>query len=388
MTDIFDPQARHAPGEQRTTVRAAPPDPFAVLRGRMLVQLRPEWADRLVGHVYGPRSGLVLSGKGSAAKVTQLRRRGHRGVLLADPALYVNGYASKDQPFLTEQQGSVLSVLQDALDTQLARKADFAMSPTGCIGPEDSGSFKAAARTVAEFNDPRMIFTAPLSVTWLQDESLRQTISILGKVPGLKALILARQMDPLQGTVVANLCTLLAEVPNTAVLRTDIAAVGALAHGAVFTSFGNIASQRHLVPPTEETQTSKTRRGGPQCPHVLYPELMDFYLGLTIARKYSAVAPPLCDCGTCLGRPLDRFTTRATETEAIAHNIAIMTGWAAALDSPTARTDPRRWWRDQCAGAVGRYDEVNVRIQGAGVFEVPPQLAQWAATMPDSGSGS
>jgi hypothetical protein len=397
MTDLFDSQSRPGfpEGAEHAAVDAAPTDIFAPVRGRMLVQVGPNWADRLCEYVSIPQSGLVISGaraNGPTAskKAGQLRRSGYSGVLMADPGRY-NRYATKDEPFLAEDQGSLLSmlpdstvsVLQDELTTQLERGASFAMSPTGYIAPEDSGAFKAAARVITEFGDPRMIFMVPLSVSWLSKDRIAQTIAILGKVPGLKALVLGGQMDPLQNKVVANLCTLLAQVPDIAVLRTDIAAVGALAHGAAFTSFGNIASHRHLVPPTEKAKTGKGGGGGPKSPHVLYPELMSFYLGETIANRHADGSAPACNCEECAGRPLDRFSTKAQglEREAVVHNIAVMTEMSAALNSPAAQADPHGWWHERCTIAVGKTAEVNahVRMTVGKSFAPCRQLAQWAA---------
>jgi len=244
---------------------------------------------------------------------------------------------------------------------------------------------KAAAKTIIEFNDPRMIFTVPISVAWLQDSEVPQVIAVLKLVPGIKAIMLGGQMDPLKAKKsVANLCRVLSEVPNTALMRTDIAAFGALAHGAIFSSFGMGSSQRHIVPPFEITNSSKF---GGKTPSVLYPDLMGFFLGETIARRFAAHADaPSCSCATCGGKPLDRFTDKSSEKEAIAHNISVMMGWAAELEAAAVRTDPRYWWRDRCATAIDRHLEINTRIKQPKAFEVSAQLDQWSGIPAAAGS--
>jgi hypothetical protein len=159
-------------------------------------------------------------------------------------------------------------------------------------------------------------------------------------------------------------------------LRTDIAAVGALAHNAVFTAFGAISSHRHLVPPTQKAARGKFT-GGPTAPHVLYPELMNFYLGTTIANRHADGSAPDCYCNVCEGLPLDRFTTKAEGLEqvAVAHNIAIMSAWHQALSSAPVQPDPRESWRRQCATAADKTVQLNteLRITTRKAFPICPQ---------------
>lgn len=394
MTELT-PHRPQATNTAASITSGACADPFAPLRGRMLVQAGPEWAERVRAAVPSRHSGLLISGRTASRKAGLLSRDGFEGTLLADPGLYTARHATADEPFLTESQGSIfsaledspLSILRDELETQLARGASFALSPTGYIDQEDTGSLQAAARMITELNDSRMIFVVPLSVAWLAEDRIDRTIEILGNVPGIKALVLGGQMDPLRSRSVASLCRLLAEIPDTALLRTDIAAVGALAHNALFTAFGAISSHRHLVPPAQKAARGKFT-GGPTSPHVLYPELMSFYLGTTIANRHADGSAPDCYCAVCEGQPLDRFTTKAggLERVAVAHNIAIMSAWHQALSSAPDQPDPRESWRRQCATAADKTVQLNtaLRLTTRKAFPSCPQLAQWAAITEDA----
>jgi len=145
--------------------------------------------------------------------------------------------------------------LVHTVTTQLAGGASAALSPTGYIRAEDAAALKAAAREITALADPRVVFAVPIDVVWLRGETIGQLIAVLSAVPGAKAIMLGGQMDPLgqfKGAV-ANLCLLLAQVPDVALLRADHAAFGALAHGAAFAAFGMGSSQRHTVPPVEDT---------------------------------------------------------------------------------------------------------------------------------------
>ena len=383
MAGPVDPEHRpsRAPGD-------APPDVFAAVRGRMLVHTDTRHLERTDDYADRTHSGLVISGEGADRRLAERRGDGSE-MLLADPARYTTALATKDAPFVWDGQGmltsawarDVVAVLQDELANQTGRGAAFALSPTGYIAANDTAAFEAAAHAITEFDNPRMIFTVPLSAAWLEKESIARTVAILREVPGVKALMLGGQMDPLgklKDRIVANLCALLAQVPDVAVLRTDIAAVGALAHGAVFTSFGVTSTLRHLIPPGEQGAG-----GRPASPSVLYPQLMTFYLGSTIADRHSGGTAPQCGCEVCEGRPLDRFTTKGNglEREAIGHNIAVMTQWSVDLRSPEARTDPRRWWRARCEDAVEQARQLSTRLRAAGRKGLEPsrQLRQWAA---------
>lgn len=331
--------------------------------------------------------GLVLSGNGSAVKVGELREEGHDGVLLADPAMYINAFATADEPFhepVKHDQPSLSGPLEDAVTLQLERGVSAVLTPTGYIRAEDSGALRAAARAVAALDDPRVIFVVPIDVAWLRDDCVSQLMAILAAVPGRKALMLGGQMDPLSRfkAAVSNVRRLVAEVPQVALMRADIAAFGAFAHGAQFAAFGMGSSQRHIVPPGQPVKSFN-----PDTPSVLFPELMHFLLGQTLAGRFAnAVRVPSCACRTCAGQALDRFTSRDTELEAISHNVRILAGWSRSLVTVPSGADRAAWWQDQCTSAVGRYAVLNTEIRQPDAFKVPKQLARWAGS--PSGQGA
>ncbi|MFJ8275514.1 hypothetical protein ACIQ8G_35450 [Streptomyces sp. NPDC094154] len=314
------------------------------------------------------RSGLVVSGPGAAAKVRKLREEGFTGPLLADPAVYTVAAASEDDPFPDVSKGQLAfgDPLQLSLEEQVDHRAGAtaAMTPTGYLYAEDSDALKAAVHQVLKLEDPHVFFSVPMDVGWLRDDAVGQLIAWLNVVPNPKAVMLGGQMDPLAGfsQAVGNLKRLLAEVPGTALLRADLAAFGALAHGAVFTAFGATSSVRHIVPPG---QAAKRSTGGPNSPSVLLPELMDFFLGETLAKRFAAGLAPVCRCAACDGLVLDTFIDNHWQVPAAAHNAAVLMEWLRTMDAVEPAGRPA-WWQQRCRRAVDRYPVLNAELDHPG----------------------
>ena len=370
MTDSLPPQSMPDPAD--------PPDlpGLARLTGRMLLQLHPSRIRHFSAPLDLGRSGLVLTGDGALAKAGELRAEGFSGALLVDEARYTTAAATAEEPFpgLDEAPLQLFGdPLEDMLQAQLVY-ADAALAPTGYLHPEASGALKAAAKRIGELKDPRVVFTVPIDVGWLRPDPVKQLIAVLNEVPGSKALMLGGQMDPLGhfAGAVAGLVQVLSEVPQTALLRTDLAALGALARGAAFTAFGADSSVRHIVPPAERAKTS----GGPSTPHVLFSDLMAYFLGQTIADRFGAADAPVCDCAVCDGAPLDRFISMKQQVPAAQHNAAVLMEWLHEMDAVQPADRPE-WWQQRCQHAVERYAFVNAQLDQPD-FEPPAQLKRWA----------
>ncbi|TKA02948.1 hypothetical protein [Actinacidiphila oryziradicis] len=180
----------------------------------------------------------------------------------------------------------------------------------------------------------------------------------------------------------ANLRQLMSEVEHMALLRTDLAALDAMAHGALFTGIGADSSVRHTVPVGERP---KVTNPGPQYPNVLVPKLMCFTGAVKLANRYGNCEPATCACDICDGRGLDRFDSPdgATRLESEDHNILTWREWASEMATYRPGADRQRWWRDKCAASVERYALENQRIgvSSRAGFTPPPPLKAWA-TLP------
>ncbi|WP_329059330.1 hypothetical protein OG511_42195 [Streptomyces sp. NBC_01453] len=374
--------ASHVPTDppaHRTVGPDLPLDPgVAALSSRVFVQSIPQRVSWIIDQLDPSCSGLVVSGAKALAKAGKLRQAGtFSGPVLVDPAVYTVQAATEEEPFPIPAgtQMAFGDHLANAVEQQLDHGASAALSPTGYVHAKDSDALLAAARRITELADPRLIFVVPLGAGWLRDDAVKQLIAVLQLVPGAKALMLGGQLDPLGHfpQAVGNLVKVLAEVPHCALLRADLAAFGALAHGAAFTAFGATSGLRHIVPPPQPAKTT----GGPGSPHVLVEDLMAFFLGRKIADRFAATQAPICQCTACQGRALDTFASPKEQVPAAAHNAAVLTSWIGSL---TAQEPVLRavWWQQRCQNAVDRYDIVNTTLRQPGAFAPPRQLVRWA----------
>ncbi|MEV7603351.1 hypothetical protein AB0O91_38880 [Kitasatospora sp. NPDC089797] len=302
-------------------------------------------------------------------------------MLLAEPALYEQGVATADEPYL--QRAGELPAddpLDRAVQEQLAVGATAALTPTGYLRAGDTAALRAVVRETTARKDARIVLALPLDVGWLRSDLIGRLVEEVGAAPGTKAVMLGGQSDPLAGfpEALTGLARLLTQVPGTALLRADLAAFGALARGAAFAAYGESSRFRHVVPPGE----SATASGFGDSPTVLFPELMALCLGTTLARRFAAAPAPVCECAACGRRELDSFASRSDLQPAAQHNTAVLMSWLRRLQTVPVGPDRQRWWQERCRSAVNRYPLVNAAIRQPNGFKVQPQLLRWSLLDP------
>ncbi|MFF4989759.1 hypothetical protein ACFY19_21395 [Streptosporangium saharense] len=361
-----------------------PPTAARLLAGRVLYQENTRYRARVRTSVDPRLSGVVLTGKNADDRAVQLREAGYDGVLLIDSAPYVTYAATPDEPFLLPHD-TLFPSLEDCLDFQRGRGADAALTPTGYIRVADSKSLKAVMVAAERIERDDTVVVLPIDIAWLNSAHIEQLIAVCKRIRQPKAVILVRQFDPMDAfkETTVNLRRLVREAEQVALLRTDLAALDAMAHGALFSGIGADSSIRHTVPVGERPQKAESNTGWAQYPHVLMPELMCFSDARALARRYANAEPARCDCLVCDGRGLDRFASAEGETriESEDHNAYVWGAWVNEMAAVTPGRERRRWWRDRCVRALGRYALENVRIEQPHAFKAPKPLRAWA-TLP------
>ncbi|MFJ9846859.1 hypothetical protein ACIRYZ_41790 [Kitasatospora sp. NPDC101155] len=348
-----------------------------MLTDRLLIQVDASRVGFVRDQLDPTLSGLVISGPKALRKASELRNDDYAGVLIADPAFYEDGVATAREPYLSRtDELPAADPLGQAVQEQLAVGATAALTPTGYLRAGDTAAVRAAVREVSAREDPRIVLTLPIDVGWLRGDLVGRLIEELGVAPGMKAVMLGGQLDPLASfpESLTGLAQVLAQVPRTALLRADLAAFGALARGAVFAGYGLSGRFRHVVPPGEPAKSS----GFADSPAVLFPELMALFLGKTLARRFAATHAPVCECAACGRRPLDSFPTNRDVRPAAQHNTAVLMSWQRTLQTMAIGPDRQRWWQERCRAAVNRYPLVNAAIRQPNGFKVQPQLLRWS----------
>jgi hypothetical protein len=182
--------------------------------------------------------------------------------------------------------------------------------------------------------------------------------------------VLEHSWDP-AGTYVTvrNLAELARRLPSLAVIRSDIAAIGALALGAAMGAIGTRPTLRHL----------RRRRGGGDIrdpsPRLVIPGTHRWIEGSICAELEDAGADLSCGCGTCEGRSLARFEDPLTEPEAALHSIRT---WQSAVQRIASRPRGERpeAWRGECVVAIDQIRKLSEETRIP--LRPPTYLAAWA----------
>ncbi|MFI9411363.1 hypothetical protein [Nocardia gamkensis] len=330
-------------------------------------------------------AGLVLSGKTAAAGIKDLRQKHPDLLLLRDPEGYRRALATEENPFVVDdsadsQQRLFPVTLDECLQAQRDCGATLTLTPTGYLTAGDSDALRAVVRAANQIERDDVLVSVPLDIAWLKNDLIGHLIAVLAGLDKPKAVFLGGQFDPLQRykDAVQNLRRLVAEVGSTAVLRTDLTGFDVMSHGAFATSIGTGASQRHMVPFGQTPKAIQTD----QSPSVLFEQLMSFYKGSTLARRFADTRPPTCRCASCGERPLDTFLSRDDAASAHRHSLHTWASWVKDLQAQPTLAHRALWWKNRCATAATYADIVNSQINQPDAFQVSKTLKAWAELPP------
>jgi hypothetical protein len=321
--------------------------------------------------------GLMLT-HDHAAVAARLRARGYRLPVMLDPACYFRNAADDAQ----------LSLLHPGPESrwvavQCEQQVAMYLSRAPFVPAGDTAGLDAALESGRRFCDlarfqphraPAMI-ALPIHYQWLTTEHLGSLCAALTQVDASVALLPGGQSDPLASReAVRGLVELLRDAPQpVAILRTDLAGLGALAYGAVATAIGVSAAQRHTTEPGKRgfTQPDRTAR-------VLVEPLLSWVRGSVLERIVRDDGMLTCGCAVCYGRSLRRFGNPHPELlrEAAAHSVLV---WRAVADRILAGPAKGRAaaWLQACEDAR----EVHARLRARARVDLwePDYLSSWTA---------
>ena len=185
------------------------------------------------------------------------------------------------------------------------------------------------------------------------------------------SLVLAHPAAPLSATsAVDGLITLVSNVSDVAILRTDHGGLGAIVYGAQHAALGLLGTYRHFVPVGQQGGGKLDDRTA----RVFIREMLDWFTALTIAGWGALSWDLRCDLTCCDGQRLDRFFDERLEHEAMVHNRTALAYLAEEILS-APRDERRRAFSAMCSQALTRYGAMGKLSM---VTKPKPQLVQWA----------
>lgn len=355
-----------------------------LLADRVLVHAPLRTAAEMLDLISPLSSGLVVATARPAEAVGQLREgESFDGVLLADPQAYLKYWATPDEPFLGEPGRLFGGTPAELVKEQLEAGADAALTPTGCIRAGNAAALRAALEQAARLERDDVIVSVPLEKGWLEPGLADIAVDMLSRADLPKAVFVEGQFNPPEqvGPAADSVLSerrLAAEPPATALFRRDLAALDAVAHGALAGSIGTSGNTRHFIKPGEVPLFTMPQDGEPpdQSPNILVGDLLDYMHGSKLARLFRAGAGPRCSCAVCQGTRISGFTGRSHWTAASRHDAAVWSEWLPGLRQGAA--ERMRFWTRLCREGAANHDVYDKMAGSPGAFPVPLPLRVWS----------
>lgn len=343
------------------------------LAGRLLVYAHRSIDESEALQLAGVAHGIVLLDRAGAIIGRRLRSGGYTGPVLIDPCEYERDPAGpRAIPFF--------GIEQESVDLQSDLGVGAYLSPSRYVEKDDAatlvevladGAAFCSMAQAARHKAPAFI-VLPMASDWLSDQHFPQLRAALEAAPFPLALVLGSRGDPLgTATAVRNLVALLRQRPQTAILRTDASALGALAWGRSFVAVGATGTVRHFTSWKKPAFAKFTDHS----PRVVPRSILFFVRGSRLESVQGDGGLLDCNCSMCGGASLRRLTLEIDTPVAHAHNFAVLSGIATRLASlsPASR---RIAWREECKRAVSDAETLEHRTGVA--FEPPMALRTWS----------
>jgi hypothetical protein len=313
--------------------------------------------------------GAVVSGMGGARLAAKVQG------ILVDPARYSTPL--KDQP-------ESLIDLDEWLERQRAAGVPVILTDTPRIPIRDRSALRKALARWDMIDEPTWV-VLPMESWWLREglSCLTDEVRAAGRPV---AIVLPHRYNALDAAgAIAGLLTFLSAVGELPVvlLRCDISAIGAVAHGAFAGFVGWSATTRHGTMPMKRRE----RAGGDQdepdeSPAVFVPALHDYFKAskLPAFTRGGRSDVARCDDPECNGRSLLRIARlsevdlQAARAQAHRHNIA--SAEQVAQRVLTSREPRDAWWECCKSGA----DTTASLIENGITAPVSRWLRQWLET--------
>jgi hypothetical protein len=306
--------------------------------------------------------GAVVPGKSGAKLAAKVP-----GVLV-DPAQYdVSARSPSDGLFDFDEW----------LERQRTAGVPVVLTDTPRIRNKDRSALRKALARWEMLDEPTVV-VLPLESWWLRDglEHLTEEVRVAGRPVALVLLHHYNGLDPARA--IAGLLEFVSAVDGLPVmlLRCDVSAVGAAAHG-VFAGFvGWSASTRHGPMPVRPKEGDGEND---ESPPVFVPALHDYFKASRLPAFARGRHRDIlrCDDSACRGASLARISRLSevdlaeARVQAYNHHLAVTEQLARRI--LTSREPKDAWWEGCKAGA----ETAITLIEDGIALSVAPWLRQW-----------
>jgi len=314
------------------------------------------------------------------------QRRGHARPDAAGAIHYTRKYAPQadilvDASLYTGKNRKFASAApsRDWISFQHHHGLPWALTDSGYCADGDLGGLTSTLQRGAALG-ARVVVALPIAGSWLTDEA-GTVKDLIDKHSTPVALMVEDEKDPFDqpGAVEGLVEILRAETP-VLLLRSDAAALGALAYGAAGAAVGTTSTYRHIYP-------LRNGGGGAQNLSFFIPALLGYFLNSRFENSYR-LDPSLpawrCDCAYCAGRDLTWIASDPQPADAaFQHSVAALGDIGAALSAavPAGRSGPSAW-TELCLQA--QLEHFTVSEATDGLWLPKESLAQWVRVSPSA----
>jgi hypothetical protein len=313
------------------------------LAGRMLIQCRPRHAVAASEVAAAHDAGLVITGGAAEVTVRRLRElHGFTGPMLCD----ADRYSGRRR--VTAGRGITPAWFRRQRDLDLVPLSD-----SGYLAPRNLLGLRTILRGTAREEQPA-IAMVPVAARWFATPAVSDALAReINKAGVPVAVAIERAGDPFAARyVLSGFLRLLrlATVP-VLLLRSDVAALGALCHGAHVAAIGTVSALRHIHP-------SQAGGGRPAGMATFVKPLLSYHTTDTIERivagtpEHEHLWP--CLCPTCDGA----VPVIDSAEHAFRHALHAQLQLRAELFRARTRSALISTWHEHCSHALSIHDDV------------------------------
>lgn len=315
-------------------------------------------------------AGIVVTGQDALSAAELARSRGFTGPLLCDAGAYAGA-----------RRKSAGRGIRPGWCRRQQELGLVALTDSGYLAPRNWAGLHTVLQATARQPAPT-IAVLPLAARWFAAPPIRRALTEVINAHGVPvALVIEHSADPfgVQYLLSEFLQLLTTATVPVLLLRSDVSALGALAHGAHSAAIGMNSALRHLYP---------VRSGGghPSETSAFVRHLLSFHYLDRCAQAFARTPQYThlwnCDCPVCAGATPAQLGDGIAPTNAAAlHSLHAQLEVYAEIHRPGQLRDQRiSSWHEACSHALSLHEEI---AQHVPEWRIPKTLQLWSTLTAD-----